>query len=146
MTSTTLVGTSHSRIVPYFFSPLQTKHTHKKTNKHSYKTNSKHITPNLRPQVGLLKGKKKHICGSITYIPTLLFVLLLATLKLTFPFTGLSSFGNKSDRTSSWSPELLQQLSYILKQTWWCLYVCGDKQGRAARAAATGGRARCHFY
>jgi len=22
----------------------------------------------------------------------------------------------------------------------------GDKQGRAARAAATGGRARCHFY
>jgi len=22
----------------------------------------------------------------------------------------------------------------------------GDKQGRAARAAAAGGRARCHFY
>jgi len=22
----------------------------------------------------------------------------------------------------------------------------GDKQGKAARAAATGGRARCHFY
>jgi hypothetical protein len=61
---------------------------------------------------------------------------------------------------TSWIP-----LSYILKQQW-CLSVwavpeikanvvsvCGDKQGRAgvgqgraARAAAAGGRARCHFY
>jgi hypothetical protein len=24
--------------------------------------------------------------------------------------------------------------------------VCGDKQGRVARAAAAGGQARCHFY
>jgi len=24
--------------------------------------------------------------------------------------------------------------------------IYGDKQGRAARAAAAGGRARCHFY
>jgi hypothetical protein len=25
------------------------------------------------------------------------------------------------------------QQSYILKQTWWCLSVCGDKQGRVGR-------------
>ncbi len=61
------------------------------------------------------------------------------------------------------------QISYILKQTWWCLSVWTKigqwledssshctfpvelvtnraGQGRAARAAAAGGRARCHFY
>jgi hypothetical protein len=27
----------------------------------------------------------------------------------------------------------LDTLSYILKQTWWCLFVCGDKQGKAGR-------------
>jgi len=45
--------------------------------------------------------------------------------------------------------------SYILKQTWWCLFVCGEKQsregqgqgqGKAAKATAVGGCARCHFY
>jgi hypothetical protein len=59
--------------------------------------------------------------------------------------------------------------SYILKQTWWCLFVwtkigqCLEDsfshypfpvelvtnragQGRAARAAVAGGRAKCHFY
>jgi hypothetical protein len=38
--------------VPYFFSPLRTKHTHKKTNTNSYKTNSQHMAPNLGPYVG----------------------------------------------------------------------------------------------
>jgi hypothetical protein len=92
-------------------SPHSGQNTHKKTNMHSYKTNSQHTTPKLEPQVGLLnKEKKKQICGSIIYLPTLLFVLLHFIFKLAFPFTSLSSFGNKSDHTPCSSPKLLQQL------------------------------------
>jgi len=28
---------------------------------------------------------------------------------------------------------LIQWESYILKQTWWCLSICGDKQGRVGQ-------------
>lgn len=82
--------------VPYFFSPFRTKHTYKKTNMHSYKTNLQHTAPNLGPQVGLLK-EKKTIRENIIYLPTLLFVVLLAIFKIVFPLTSLSSFNNKSD-------------------------------------------------
>ncbi len=58
----------------------------------------------------LKEKKKKQICGSITYLLNLLFVLLLATLKLMFPFTSLSSFGNKSDQIMCPPPKLLQRL------------------------------------
>jgi hypothetical protein len=59
--------------------------------------------------LGLLKEKKKKlICGSITYLLNLLFLLLRATQKLMFPFTSLSPFDNKSDQTMCPSPKLLQ--------------------------------------
>jgi hypothetical protein len=39
----------------------------------------------------------------------------------------------KKTKNKVGSTESSEKLSYILKQTWWCLSVCGDKQGRAGR-------------
>jgi hypothetical protein len=45
----------------------------------SYKTNSQHMAPNLGPQVGLLKEKKKKqiMKALLTYLPSSLFCYLL---------------------------------------------------------------------
>jgi hypothetical protein len=49
------------------------------------------------------KRKNKFVEALLTY-PTLLSILLPNTLKLAFPLSGLSSFGNKSDKTMCSSP------------------------------------------
>jgi hypothetical protein len=44
---------------------------------HSYKTNSQHTTPNLGPQVGLLKEKNRFMEALLTYLPSSLFCYML---------------------------------------------------------------------
>jgi hypothetical protein len=74
-------------------SPHFGQNTNKKTNTNSYKTNSQHTTPNLGPQVGLLKEerKKRFVETLFTYLPSSLFCYLLFSNLHSFSLVSLLS-------------------------------------------------------